>query len=72
MLELDRRNISDQNQLNFCLMELKGFNRHKKKAWNYPKLESACRSMPHCEEVPVPEFNDLPDLLVGMMSFMKR
>ena len=28
--------------------------------------------MPHCEEVPVPEFNDLPDLLVEYDEFHEK
>ena len=33
-----------------------------KNTWNYPSLESALRPVPHCEEVPLLEFNDLLDL----------
>ena len=50
-------------------MDLKGFNRHKKKTWNYPYLQSACRPVPHCEEVPAPEFSDLPDVFMEYDEF---
>ena len=53
----------------FCLVNLKGFNRHKKNSWNYPDLESARLPVPHCEEVPVPEFSDLPDISMGYDEF---
>ena len=46
-----------------------GFNRHKKKTWNYSDLESARRPVPHCEEVPIPEFNDLPDVFMECDEF---
>jgi len=52
----------------FCLVDPKGFNRHKKNTWNYPDLEFARQPVLHCEEVPVPELSELP----GNMSFMKR
>ena len=48
----------------FYLTDLEGFNRLKKKPSNYLNLESARQLVPHCEEVPVPEFNDLSDLFV--------
>ena len=51
----------------FCLVDLKGFNRHKKNSWNYPDLESARLPVPHCEEVPVPEF--VPDIPMGYDEF---
>ena len=54
---------------NFCLVDLKGFNRHKKKTWNYPVLESARRPVPHYVEVPVPEFSDLPELSMDYHEF---
>ena len=53
----------------FCLVDLKGFNRFKKNSWNYPDLESARLPVPHCEEVPVPEFSDLPDISMGYDEF---
>ena len=46
----------------FVWLDLKEFNRHKKKTKNYPNLESARQPVPYYEEVPLPEFNDLPDL----------
>ena len=49
------------NECYFFLVDIKVFNRYKKKAWNYPDLESARRLVPHSEEVPVPQFSDLLD-----------
>ena len=45
----------------FCMVDLKGFNRHKKKSWIYPDLESARRPVPHCEDIPLPQFCHLPE-----------
>ena len=45
----------------FCMVDLKKFNRHKKKSWKYPNLESARRPVPHCETVFVPQSSHLPD-----------
>ena len=45
----------------FCLVDLKGFNRHKKGTWNNRGLESAQRPAPHCDEVPIPEQSNLAD-----------
>ena len=45
----------------FCMVDLKGFNRHKKKSWIYPDLESARRPVPHCEYIPVSQFSHLPE-----------
>ena len=46
----------------FSMVDLKGFNPHKKKSWRYPNLESAWRPVPHCETVPVPQSIHLPDI----------
>ena len=46
----------------FCKIDLKGFNRHKKKSWKYPNLVSAWRPIPHCETVPVSQSSHLPDM----------
>ena len=59
------------NECYFCLVNLKRLNRHKKKTWNYPNLQSARRPVSHCEEVPVPEFSDLPDVSMDY-EFIKR
>ena len=57
------------NKCYFCLVDLKGFNRHKKKTRNYRDLESACRPVPRCEEVTVLEFSDLPDVFMEYDEF---
>ncbi|KAK3888050.1 hypothetical protein Pcinc_007840 [Petrolisthes cinctipes] len=41
---------------------MSGCNRHKKKSWHYPDIESARRPVPHCSDVPVPVCTSLPDL----------
>ena len=57
------------NECYFCLMDLKGFNRPPKKNLKLPQFESGCQPVSHCEEVPVSEFNDLPDLFVEYDKF---
>ena len=47
----------------FCAINLVGINRKNRKSLIYPNLASAIRPVPHCEEIPVPEFKGLPDLL---------
>ena len=47
----------------FCMVNMSGWNRHKKNSWYYPDLESARRPMPHCEESPIPVFSSLPKLV---------
>ena len=47
----------------FCMVNMSGWNRHKKNLWYYPDLESVKRPVPHCEEVPIPVFSSLPKLV---------
>lgn len=49
----------------FCLVNVKGFNKYKKGKWDYPDLESARRPVPHSEEIPVPVYTTLPDVLMA-------
>ena len=51
----------------FCAVKLTGFNRHKKRKWEYPDMESARRPVLHTEGIPVPVFESLP-LLEGSDS----
>ena len=44
------------------MVDLKGFNRHKKKSRRCPNLESARRPVPHCETLSVPQLSHLPDI----------
>ena len=46
----------------FCMVKIKGFNRYKKRKWEYPDLKSARRPVLHCESIPVPVFTSLPQL----------
>ena len=46
----------------FCMVDMSGWNRRKKKNWYYPDIESARRPIPPYAEVPVPVFTSLPDL----------
>ena len=48
------------NHCHFCMVDMSGWNQRKKKDWYYPDIESAQRSIPHCDEVPV--FTSLSDL----------
>ena len=47
----------------FCMVNMSGWNRHKKNSWYYLDLESARRLVLHCEEVPIPVFSSLPKLV---------
>ena len=47
----------------FCMVNMLGWNRHKKNLWYYPDLESARRPVSHCEKVPIPVFSSLPKLV---------
>ena len=53
-------------------MDLKGFNHYKKSTWSYFDLESDRRPVPHCEEVPVPEFSELPDIFMEHVEFYEE
>ena len=44
------------------MVNLKGFNRHKKKSWRYPNLESARRPVSRCETIHVPQSSHLSDI----------
>ena len=46
----------------FCMVNIKGFNRYKRRKWEYPDLKSARRPVLHCESIPVPVFTSLPQL----------
>ena len=59
---MDRTKKKHFDDCYFCLVDLKGFNHHKKSSWNYPDLESARRPVSRCEEIPVPKFSALPDM----------
>ena len=45
----------------FCAVSTKGINRKNKKSLVYPNLEWAIRPIPHCNEIPVPVFEGLPE-----------
>src|SRR5215469_9137588 len=49
----------------FCMINVKGVNRYKKRKIEYPDLESARRPVPHSDEVPVPVFTSLPNIPVS-------
>ena len=46
----------------FCMVDMPGWNQHKKKDCYYSDIESAQRPIPHCAEVSVPVFISLPNL----------
>ena len=46
----------------FCAINLNGINRKNQSSLKYPDLESARRPVPHCDEIPVPVFAELPEL----------
>ena len=47
----------------FCMVNIKGINRNNKRKWIYPDLESARRPVPHSDEVPIPMFDHLTELI---------
>ena len=54
-----------KNHLNdcyFCAVNTKGIKRKNRNSLVYPNLESAIRPIPHCNEIPVPVFEGLPEL----------
>ena len=46
----------------YCAVNTKRINRKKKNPMIYPNLKFAIRSIPHCNEIPVPVFKGLPEL----------
>ena len=46
----------------FCAVNTKGIKRKNRNSLVYPNLESAIRPIPHCNEIPVPVFEGLPEL----------
>ena len=46
----------------FCAINLTGINRKNQSSLKYPDLESARRPVPHCDDIPVPVFAELPEL----------
>jgi hypothetical protein len=52
-------------------MNVKGINSFKKRKWEYPDLESARRSVPHSDDVPVPVYTSLPDLSLSDVEEMQ-
>ena len=45
-----------------CAVSPKGINRKNRNSSVYANLESAIRPIPHCNEIPVPVFESLPEL----------
>ena len=45
----------------FCAINLAGINKEKRKSLLYPNLPSALRPVAHCDEIPIPVFEKLPD-----------
>lgn len=46
----------------FCAIDVTGIDKKNRSCLKSPDLESARRPMPHCDEIPVPVFHDLPDM----------
>ena len=46
----------------YCAVNTKEIYRKKKNLLVYPNLESAIRSIPHCNKIPAPVFKGLPEL----------
>ena len=47
----------------FCLNDIKGFNKNKKKGWQYPSLDSVIRTVANSDDRPVPVYTSLPELM---------
>ena len=47
----------------FCMVNITGINRNNRRKWKYPDLESARRPVPHSDEVPIPVFDHLIELI---------
>eukprot|EP00795_Rhopilema_esculentum_P009944 gene9944-18557_t len=47
----------------FCAIDATGINRKNWSSLRYPNLESARRPVPHCDEIPVAVFKDLPETI---------
>ena len=56
----------------FCMVDLKCFNRHKKKSWIYPDLESARRPVPRPPRERRPFACDMTSLDVVTDRFTSR
>ena len=46
----------------FCVINLTGIYRKNRNSLKYSDLQSAHRSVAHCDEIPVPVFGELPDI----------
>ena len=46
----------------FCVINLIGINRKNRCSLKYPDLQSARHPVAHCDEIPVPVFEELPDI----------
>eukprot|EP00096_Caligus_rogercresseyi_P007868 TRINITY_DN25_c0_g2_i3.p1 TRINITY_DN25_c0_g2~~TRINITY_DN25_c0_g2_i3.p1 ORF type:complete len:107 (+),score=8.59 TRINITY_DN25_c0_g2_i3:1303-1623(+) len=46
----------------FCAIDLSGMNRKKRDSLKYPDVLSARRPVAHSEEIPVPIFEELPNI----------
>ena len=51
-----------------CGITIKGINRKNRTSLTYPSLDSAIRPVPHCEELPIPVFEGLPQLESALSS----
>ena len=46
----------------FCALDLTGINKKNRNGLKYPDLDSARRPVAHCNDIPVPVFEELPEL----------
>ena len=61
MIWRDPKNHTDDCY--FCAINLTGINKKKRKSLIYPNLPSALRPVAHWDEIPIPVFKELPDVL---------
>ncbi|QQP53736.1 Uncharacterized protein FKW44_006318 [Caligus rogercresseyi] len=56
----------------FCAIDLSGMNRKKRDSLKYPDVQSARRPVAHSEEIPVPIFEELPNISDEDASVLKN
>ena len=52
----------------FCSINVTGVNKKKRKSLSYKSFPSAIQPVAHSTDIPLPEFNKLPDLFISEHS----
>ena len=56
----------------FCTIDVTGINRKNRSSLKYPDLESAHHPVAHCDEIPVPVFGELPDIVMKIPPVFQK